>query len=572
MSKQKVTINGKQCAFKKGETILEIALKNNIKIPHLCFHKDLEIQASCRTCLVEILDENKHPIRTSCTLKAEPGMEVSTKTEEVKKLRQTNLELALAEHEKNCPKCQNDQNCKAAQIIKNYGLNTKKYQHKQLDKDVIKLSTAIEIDPNLCINCGKCKRVCESQGICFLETQGKGADAHITTKKEQPHLDCIYCGQCSLKCPTNAIREQTQIPEVEKELNNPDKTVIVQMAPSVRTSIGEEFGLEAGADLTGQMFTAFRKLGFDKVFDVNMAADITTMVEAHELIERLEHNENLPMFTSCCPAWVKFIEFYYPEMLNHLTTSRSPQIHAGGAYKTWWAEKAGIDPEDIVVVSIMPCTAKKQEARLEKLKVNNLYPVDYVLTTRETASLLKKYQINPVELEPSTVDKYGVYSGAAAIYGASGGVMESALRTTAHLISGRKLDRFEYQQVRGEKGIKKTSVTVNGNELNLAVVSTPKNARIILKELKEEPDKYHYVEFMACPGGCIGGGGQSKTTSKETIKKRITSLYKIDQTSKIRKAHENEIVKDFFNYLENQPEELKQSLLYTTYKKKNKEN
>jgi iron-only hydrogenase group A len=352
----------------------------------------------------------------------------------------------------------------------------------------------------------------------------------------------------------------------------------------VRASIGEEFGLPVGSDVTGQMYTALRQLGFDYIFDVNFGADITTMIEAQELVERIKDDGVLSMFTSCCPAWVKFVEFYYPDLIPHLTTSRSPQIHSGGAYKTWWASQQGINPEKIVVVSIMPCTSKKYEADLNKfdLSISNssgesitVKPVDMVLTTRETAALLKKRQIDLKQLQPSQVDSLGEHSGAAAIYGASGGVMESALRTAAKMLTGQDLARLEFDSVRGMNGLKKALVRLDlpdGQEIKLkvAVVSTPKNARIVINELKKDPRAYDYIEFMACPGGCIGGGGQPLTSTEAIVAERIKALYQIDQNKKMRTAHANPLVKEFLDYLEHDElgQKIEKQVLHTSYEAK----
>jgi iron-only hydrogenase group A len=430
------------------------------------------------------------------------------------------------------------------------------------------MAQAAELDPAICIGCNKCVEACEQTGIGFLKLEGEGRSKHVAISQDK-NVDCIYCGQCTAACPVKAAREQSQIQQVEEALANKNLITIAQMAPSVRASIGEEFGQEIGANLEKKMFTAFRQLGFDYVFDVNMGADITTLVEAEELVERLQNGGKLPMFTSCCPAWVKFLEFYYPDMLEHLTEARSPQIHAGGAYKTWWAEKAGIDPDKIRVVSIMPCTAKKYEARHEKLKIDGRWPVDAVLTTRETAYLLKKNQIDLPNLQDGELDELGQYSGAGAIYGASGGVMESALRTAANLLEGKDLSKLEFEAVRGMKGIKKTEVVLAGQTLRVAVVQMAKNMHKIIQEIKSNPEAYHYVEFMACPGGCIGGGGQPQPASNEKTAKRIESLYAIDENMQLRQAHENPVAQEFMRYAR-QDEDKKQSLLYTHYSTKKK--
>jgi iron-only hydrogenase group A len=568
MKKITVQINNKEYSVQPNESILQIAIKNNIDIPHFCYHEDLPVGASCRTCLVEVAKTGK--VVTSCTLKAEDGLVVHTNSPKVKKLRLKNLELLLAGHQKNCAKCKAKLSCRVAEEITKYGVSTTRYKRPKIKEKPFKMCQAAELDPQLCISCNKCVEICQKIGVGFLELAGKNIQTHATYSRD-PKIDCIYCGQCTVHCPVGAAREQSEIEPVEKALKDKKKIVIAQMAPSVRASLGEEFGLPVGTDLTGQIYTAFRKLGFDKVFDVNMGADITTIVEAEELIERITKNENLPMFTSCCPAWVKFVEFYHPEMIDNLTTSRSPQIHSGGAYKTWWAEKECIDPKNIVVVSFMPCTSKKYEAHNEKFNINGLPPVDHVLTTREFAVLLKKNNIDLPKLEPSEVDPQGAFSGAAAIYGASGGVMESALRTACYKLTGSELKKVEFKAVRGMEGIKKAKIMIGKKTLNVAVVSTAVNAEIIIQEIQKNKNAYDYIEVMACPGGCIGGGGQPIPTTLEIVKKRSGALYKIDTEKKIRKAHLNPVVKDFFdNYVEKLPRDEQKKILYTHYSRKNK--
>ncbi len=565
LNKTYIFINDTKYCCNKSDTVLQVALNNGIDIPHFCYHEDLPIDANCRTCLVEYNQE----VTTSCTLKVKKGMRIYTDTRNIKILRKENLELLLSGHKKTCHRCIKGHYCKTAETIKKYRIKNK-YQKKKIKKNIHQLGTAAEFDPNACISCNKCVEICEKIGIGFLKLEGKGANNRITYNKD-PNIDCIYCGQCTVHCPVTAIREQSHIESVEKDLKDKNKIVIAQMAPSVRASIGEEFGAIIGTDLSGKMYTAFRVLGFDKVFDVNMGADITTIVEAKELIDRLEGNGKLPMFTSCCPGWVKFVEFYYPEMLDHLTQSRSPQIHSGGAYKTWWAKKEGLDPKDISVVSFMPCTSKKYEARNKRLYINGLKPVDHVLTTRETSVLLRKNNIDLLNLKPGVVDKYGVFSGAASIYGASGGVMESALRTAIYYLSGEKNTQIEFKEVRGMKGIKKASIKIGRKRLNIAVVCMPKNARIVLEEIKKDPKLFDYVEFMACPGGCIGGGGQPIPSTEKIIEQRIKGLYKIDKKMVLRTAHDNPVVKDFFeNYIDKIPDKEKKKILYRSFKKKNK--
>lgn len=343
------------------------------------------------------------------------------------------------------------------------------------------------------------------------------------------------------------------------------------MAPSVRASISEEFGQAPGTNIQKKMYTALRQLGFDKIFDVTMGADITTYTEAMELADRIKNGGVMPMFTSCCPSWVKYVEFYHPELLPHLTTARSPHIHSGGAYKTWWAEKEGIDPKDIAVVSLMPCTSKKYEAKLDKLKIGDVYPVDIVLTARETADLLRKHNIDPMTLEDGQVDSCGAYSGAGIIYGAAGGVMESALRSAHYFLTGEELDRIEYEEVRDTEGIKKATVKIGDKELKVAVIYLTKNTVAVIDEVLKGSKAYDYVEVMACPGGCVGGGGQPRPTNSKIIAERKKALYQIDDKIEIRKAHQNPVVKEFFEeYLAKLSKEKASGIVHTNFRQRRK--
>ena len=444
----------------------------------------------------------------------------------------------------------------------------------------------MEIDGTQCIDCRNCLDACSLlQNINYLELKGRGIDQEIVPTRDKK-IDCIYCGQCAVHCPVGAAQEQSQWEMVEKVLAEEKKIVVAQFAPSIRVSIGEEFNLPYGEILTGQVVAGLKELGFNYVFDVSFGADVTTMVEAEELLERLTENRkdsgglknkkkqitnyNLPMMTSCCPAWVKYVEFYHPELISNLTTARSPHIHSGGAVKTYWADKMTINPKDIIVVSVMPCTAKKFEATRPELKIKGVAPVDYVLTTREFAWLLKKNNINFPKLKPIKADDVlGQYSGAGILYGGSGGVMESALRTAQFLACGKNKGkicqtRLEFKEVRGLAGIKETIVSVAGKKLRVAVVNGIGNIEPVITNL----NKYDYIEVMACPGGCIGGGGQPIPTTDEIRKKRIAALYKLDKSKKIRKAHENKGVLEVLKWLGGQGK-LEHQVLHTGYKKRN---
>ena len=437
-----VFLNGKSCNAQEGESILTVALREGFDIPHYCTHEDLPIDANCRTCLVEI--EGKNTVVTSCSLRATEGLRVLLDTPQVIKLRTQNMELLFGDYQSNSPRIRHGYYSRTLEEMKRFGITGEQYKRDDPRRPIHKLGSAAEFDPALCIACNKCVEACQMIGICHLRLEGRGSKTRVDFNPD-PANDCIYCGQCTAHCPVEAIREQSHLEQVVEALRDEDKIVIVQSAPSIRTSIGEGFGVEPGTDLTGELVTACRMLGFDRVFDVNMGADITTMVEAEELIKRLRHKWDFqegkrkdppvkgPMFTSCCPGWVKFVEFYKSDFIPNLTVARSPQIHSGGAYKTWWAEKEGIDPKKIVVVSIMPCTSKKYETTFEHLKIDGMKPVDFVLTTRELISLLKTRKIDLPRLEKGEVDREGMYSGAGAIYGASGGVMESALRSVPYV-------------------------------------------------------------------------------------------------------------------------------------------
>jgi len=565
-SEIKITIDGKSISAAVGQSILEVATANGIFLPSLCQHPDLSVKANCRVCVVEIKGQAR--LATSCSTLVSAGMEIFTNSPRVQKSRDLNIELLFAEHIEKCANCTLRYNCTLLDLARRYKIKITSFQDRKGQRKTCKFANAVEIDGTQCIDCRNCIEACSNiQKINYLELKGKGIEQEVVPTADK-EIDCIYCGQCALHCPVAAAQEQDDWSTVEKLLADKNKNVVAQFAPSVRVTIGEEFGLPYGEESTGRTVTALKKLGFQHVFDVNFSADVTTMVEAQELLERLSDKKaKLPMITSCCPAWVKYVEFFHPELIPNLTTSRSPQIHLGGIIKTYWAEKLKLDPKQIVVVSIMPCTAKKFESRRQEMKVKGLYPVDYVLTTREFGFLLKKNNIDFKKLKPSPSDKiFNEGSGAAVIYGSSGGVMESALRTAYALVCRDDSAKFcnsriDFQEVRGMEAIKEAVIDIAGKKLRVAVVNGIGAIDPVLAKLKN----YDYIEVMACPGGCIGGGGQPLPTTDKIRKERIAALYRIDKFKKIRKAHDNKEVIEVLDWLK--AKKIDHSVLHTKYQK-----
>lgn len=572
MAKQiKIKINNKVIACEEGAHIGKVAEASGIDIPKLCFHKDFPAKGNCRVCVVEVKGMKR--LVPSCATRTWNGMEVLTDSPRVKKARAMNLELIFAEHIEKCPTCIWRLNCPLLAMAQKYGLKITRFRDRKSKRRIWKFSNAVEIDGTQCIDCGNCIDACAlMQNINYLKFEGKSYKQEVVPREEEG-FRCILCGQCALHCPVSAAQEQADWEEIEKDLTSlkRNKILVAQFAPSIRVSIGEEFGLPYGKVVTGKVVAGLRALGFNYVFDVNFGADVTTVVEAKELLERLKKRKNLPMFTSCCPGWVNYVELYQPELIPNLTTARSPHIHSAGIIKTYWANKTMNRPEKIKVVSVMPCTAKKYEAIRPELKIGGLLPVDRVITTREFAWLMKKRAgIDFNSLKPSRADNpLGQYSGAAAIYGGSGGVMESALRTAHALACGSKKSgicrsKIDFKEVRGMEGIKEAIVEVAGQKLRIAVVNGIGNFREIKNNLK----KYDYIEVMACPGGCIGGGGQPIPTNDEIRKKRAEALYRIDKKLKVRKAHENKSVSEALDWLHEK--HLDHNVLHTKYSKKNK--
>lgn len=573
-----IKINGRSVSVKEGSSILEAALKLGVYIPTLCYHPDFPAKGNCRVCVVE--DKSSGKLLTACSTKAREGMEISTESEKAQKARNMNIELIFAEHIEKCPTCIWRVDCPLLAMAERYGLKITRFNDRKSKRGIDKFSNAVEIDHTQCIDCGNCIEACKVlQNINYLRFAGKGYKQKVKPR-EAEGFKCILCGQCALHCPVSAAQEQADWQSSEKDLKGTnqglkkkkDKIMVAQFAPSVRVSIGEEFGMEPGSETSGKVAAALRDLGFDYVFDVNFGADLTTIVEAKELLERLnDKNGIMPMFTSCCPGWVNYVELYHPELIPHLTTSRSPHIHNGGAIKTYWAAAAGIDPSKIEVVSVMPCTAKKYEAARGEMRIKGMLPVDKVITNREFAWLMKKNNIDFANIEPeSSDDPLGRYSGGAAIFGGTGGVMESALRAAHALACGNKKtgicrSKIDFKEARGMKGVKEAVVEVAGIKLRIAVVNGIGNAEPVIRNLAN----YDYIEVMACPGGCIGGGGQPIPTTPKIREKRIKALYDLDKGMKMRRSHENKGVWKVLDWLKKEGE-LESKVLHTSYFKKKK--
>jgi NADP-reducing hydrogenase subunit HndD len=537
MKKINIYIDGKACSTEQGNTVLNVARQNGTRIPSLCFHPDLKAGESCRLCVVEV--KGKKGLFTSCSLVAEEGMEIITNSPKVKKTRKINLELIFAQHREECDDCVWKFNCKLLQLAKEFNVDFDMKDRKS-EEPKYNFGPAIHFDSTKCMDCQNCVEACAQQ-VDFLEVKEGEDFFSINPSKDR---DCIYCGQCIMHCPVGAFEGVGEFEEIDKVLLSGNKHVVVQFAPSIRVSIGEEFGMGYGKIVTGQLVAGIRKLGIKKVFDVSVGADLVTMEEAEEFKERINNNGVLPIITSCCPGWVKYVEYYRPDLIPNLTTIRSPQTLMGGLIKTYWAKKNGIDPKDIIVVSIMPCTAKKYEITKEELLIDGIKPVDHVLTTRELAYAMKKKGIDLGNLKPEKADvPLGDPSGAGVIYGAAGGVIESALRTAYFKIIGKNLKKVDFDIVRGIQKCKTSSIKIGDKKINIAAVSGIKNTECLLKNMED----YHYIEVMACPGGCISGGGQPIPTTDEIRKMRIKAIYGVDKKKKIRMAHENLEVKELYN-------------------------
>jgi len=574
MEMVKVTVDGQTVEVPKGSTILAAAKKAGIKIPTLCYHDDLDVKAMCRICVVEVV--GARTLQTACSQPVTDGMVIITNSPVVRQARKINLELLLSNHPQDCLNCVRNQRCELQALADQLGVKQQRFHTKtKMENPKDESTAALVRDPDKCILCRRCVEIChEVQSVGAIAPANRGIDTQILPAGgvDLDDVACVQCGQCSLVCPVAAIFEQDHTERVWAALADPEKHVVVQTAPAIRVSIGEEFGMEPGQVTTGQLVAALRRLGFDRVFDTDFTADLTIIEEGHELIDRLTNGGVLPMITSCSPGWIKFIEHFYPEYLDHLSTCKSPQQMFGALAKTYYAEKAGIDPKNIYVVSIMPCTAKKFECGRPEMSASGYPDVDAALTTRELGKMLRQAGIVFSELpEDQYDDPFGITTGAGVIFGASGGVMEAALRTVYEVVTKETLPSVDFTAVRGIEGIKEAEVDLKGTKVKVAVANGLGNARKLMDLIKEGKADFQFIEIMCCPGGCIGGGGQPIPTTNEIRKKRIEAIYKADTDLPLRKSHENPAVKTLYEEFLGKPlGEKSHQLLHTHYTKRGK--
>jgi NADH-quinone oxidoreductase subunit G/NADP-reducing hydrogenase subunit HndD len=563
-----LTINGQKVQVEDGATILEAAQKADIHIPTLCYLAEVQAIGACRVCLVEI--EGNRNLQASCVFPASEGLVVNTNNDRVRKARKFAVEMLISNHPMECLACARNLNCELQGLAEELGIREVRFRGEQSEGRIDDLSPSIRRDQNKCILCRRCVTVCkEIQGVSAIFTQGRGFETRVEPAFDASLNDvaCAMCGQCTVVCPVGAITEKENIEDVWGALADPTKIVAIQDAPAVRAALGEEFGFAPGALVTGKMLAAVRKLGFDLVFDTNFAADLTIIEEGNELLKRVKEGGTLPLITSCSPGWIKFIEHFYPEMLPHLSTCKSPHQMLGALTKTYYAQKAGIDPKDMVVISVMPCTAKKFECNRPEMTDSGFKDVDYVITTRELAKMIKQAGIDFASLENGSYDDpLGEYTGAGTIFGATGGVMEAALRTAYEVATGKTLDNVEFMAVRGLQGIKEATIPIEGiGDVKVAVAHGLGNARKLLESIKAGT-QYHFIEIMACPGGCVSGGGQPIPVDNEIRRLRAEALYQEDRSLGLRKSHQNpSITKIYEEFLGTPLGEKSHHLLHTKY-------
>ena len=568
-----IKINNMPLSVPKGISILEAARMASIEIPTLCYLKKINEIGACRICMVEV--KGARSLVTACVYPVNEGMEIFTNTERVRKSRKMTLELILSTHDRKCLSCVRSGTCELQQLCKEFGVDDEgRFDGANPVHEYDDSAIHMIRDNGKCILCRRCVAACQAQHISVIGANARGFDTHIGSAFERPldSVACVSCGQCIVNCPTGAIYEKDDTAKVLEAINDPEKFVVVHTAPSIRVTLGECFGMHIGTNVQGKMVAALRRLGFDKVFDTDFGADLTIVEEANEFLGRVQNGGVLPMITSCSPGWIKYCEHYYPDMLDHLSTCKSPQQMSGAIIKTWYAEKMGIDPKDIVVVGIMPCTAKKFETKRDDQAASGYPDVDYSLTTRELGRMIESAGIYFKHLPDEEFDNpLGDSTGAAVIFGATGGVMEAALRTAVEKLSGEELKSLDFTEVRGTDGIKEASYTVNGMEVKVCVVSGLANANTIMEKVKNGTADYHFIEIMGCPGGCVNGGGQPIQHAVvrnfvDLRARRAAALYEADKDMPLRKSHESEAVKRLYAEFLGEPGSHKaHEVLHTSY-------